>query len=132
VVAGEVRSLAQRSSDAAKEIRLLIAKSQAQVQTGSRLVQDAGAAMALIVSHVSHVNSMIAAITQATGQQSGGLGQVNQSVLALEQMTQQNAALVEQAAAASESLKAQAERMADAIRLFAVGATAAPRLLLAG
>ncbi|MFI5444758.1 methyl-accepting chemotaxis protein [Polaromonas sp. UC242_47] len=131
VVASEVRSLAQRSSEAAKEIRLLIAKSEAQVQTGSRLVQDAGAAMALIVSHVGDVNTMIAAITQATGQQSGGLGQVNQSVLALEQMTQKNAALVEQAATASASLKAQAERMADAIRLFAVGAAAAPRLLLA-
>lgn len=121
VVASEVRSLAQRSAQAAREIKSLIESSQLEVETGSRLVLDAGAAMKLIVDNVTNVSGMIRAITHASSAQSSGIGQVNQSMTQLEQMTQQNAALVEEAAAASASLKEQADRMAEAMRKFALG-----------
>lgn len=130
VVASEVRSLAQRSAEAAREIKKLIDTSEAQVEEGAQLAQDAGEAMQLIVSNVSHVSGMIRDITQGSGEQSRGIGQVNQSVSQLEQMTQQNAALVEQAAAASASLKEQADRMADVMRIFKIGRQIQPSLLL--
>jgi methyl-accepting chemotaxis protein len=120
VVAGEVRSLAQRSAEAAREIKGLIDSSRDEVETGSRLVQDAGSAMAQIVRQVAEVSHMIQAITQEASAQSSEIGGVNQSMGQLEQMTQQNAALVEQAAAASASLKEQADRMADVMRVFVV------------
>jgi methyl-accepting chemotaxis protein len=118
VVASEVRSLAQRSADAAKEIKSLIGASVERVETGSRLVQDAGTTMNDIVSSVQRVSDIIGEITAAALEQNEGIGQVNTSVTQLDQMTQQNAALVEQSAAAADSLKDQAMRLAESIRSF--------------
>ena len=118
VVASEVRSLAGRSAEAAREIKSLIEASHSEVETGSRLVQDAGVTMAKIVSQVTEVSRMIQLITRDANAQSGEIAEVNQSMGQLEQMTQQNAALVEQAAAASASLQEQADRMAQAMRMF--------------
>jgi methyl-accepting chemotaxis protein len=131
VVASEVRRLAQRSAQAAREIKSLIESSQLEVETGSRLVLDAGKAMKLIVENVTNVSGMIRAITHASRAQSSGIGQVNQSMAELEQMTQQNSALVEEAAAASASLKEQADRMAEAMRMFAIREEIRPPLQLA-
>jgi methyl-accepting chemotaxis protein len=118
VVAGEVRSLAQRSATAAREIKGLIGDSVDKVATGSRLVGDAGQTMEEIVTQVKRVSDLIGEITAATLEQSAGIGQVNTAVSQLDQMTQQNAALVEQSAAAAESLKEQATRMSAAIAVF--------------
>ncbi|WP_310388682.1 methyl-accepting chemotaxis protein [Roseateles sp.] len=118
VVASEVRSLAQRSAAAAKEIKTLIGASVERVEMGSRLVQDAGSSMAEIVSSVQRVQDIIGEITAAASEQSDGIGQVNQSVTQLDQMTQQNAALVEESAAAAESLKDQAQRLVEAVSVF--------------
>ncbi len=118
VVAGEVRNLAGRASDAAKEIRGLIEASVEKVQIGSRQVDEAGQTMGNIVSHVSRVTQMIAAISNATSEQTSGIGQVNAAVNQLDQMTQQNAALVEESAAAAGSLKDQAHRLADVVGTF--------------
>ncbi|WP_269465144.1 methyl-accepting chemotaxis protein [Caldimonas brevitalea] len=118
VVAGEVRSLAQRSAEAAREIKVLIGSSVEKVETGSRLVQDAGTTMHEIVTSVQRVTDIIAEITAASNEQSGGIGQVNQSVNQLEQMTQQNAALVEQSAAAAASLREQAGRLSGLVSTF--------------
>ncbi|HEX5805759.1 MAG TPA: methyl-accepting chemotaxis protein [Macromonas sp.] len=128
VVAGEVRTLAQRSAQAAKEIKELITASVDAVQDGSRLVQGAGVTMAEIVSSVQRVTDIIGEITAATAEQSDGIGQVNVAVNQLDQMTQQNAALVEQSTAAAESLREQAARMAEAVAVFRIGeaAVAAP------
>jgi methyl-accepting chemotaxis protein len=118
VVAGEVRNLAQRSANAAKEIKTLIGASVEKVESGSRLVQDAGSTMSEIVAGVQRVTDIIGEITAAASEQSSELGQVSQAVGQLDQMTQQNAALVEQSAAAAESLKEQAERMASLVTVF--------------
>ncbi len=118
VVAGEVRSLAQRSATAAREIKSLIGDSVGKVETGSRLVNDAGQTMQEIVSRVQRVSDLIGEITAATLEQSAGIGQINTAVTHLDQMTQQNAALVEQSAAAAESLKEQAARMSEAVGVF--------------
>ncbi|WP_457337916.1 methyl-accepting chemotaxis protein [Rhizobacter sp. P5_C2] len=118
VVASEVRSLAQRSADAAKEIKALIGASVDRVEAGSRLVADAGKTMSEIVGSVQRVSDIIGEITTAAAEQSDGIGQVNQSVNQLDQMTQQNAALVEQSTAAAESLKDQAARLAQAVGSF--------------
>ena len=118
VVAGEVRSLAQRSAEAAKEIKSLIGASVERVETGSKLVQDAGSTMAEIVASVQRVNDIIGEITAAASEQSDGIGQVNTAVTQLDQMTQQNAALVEESAAAAESLKGQAYKLADVVGRF--------------
>ena len=118
VVAGEVRNLAGRASDAAKEIRGLIEASVEKVQIGSRQVGEAGQTMGNIVSHVNRVSQMIAAISNATSEQTNGIGQVNAAVNQLDQMTQQNAALVEESAAAAESLKQQATQLVGAVRSF--------------
>ncbi|MGV7207442.1 methyl-accepting chemotaxis protein [Oxalobacteraceae bacterium A2-2] len=122
VVAGEVRNLAQRSASAAKEISALIVDSVAQVDEGNKLVETAGSAMRDIVAGVQRVNGIIAEITHATGEQSAGLDEVNTAVGQLDQVTQQNAALVEQAAAAAESMQAQAARLAQAVSVFRIGA----------
>ncbi|HET7794186.1 MAG TPA: methyl-accepting chemotaxis protein, partial [Rhizobacter sp.] len=103
VVASEVRSLAQRSAQAAREIKGLIGASVEKVESGSRLVADAGATMNEIVGSVQRVTDIIGEITAAASEQSDGIGQVNTAVVHLDQMTQQNAALVEQSAAAAES-----------------------------
>jgi methyl-accepting chemotaxis protein len=122
VVAGEVRNLAQRSAEAAKEIKGLIGASVDKVEAGSRLVADAGQTMSEIVGSVQRVSDIIGEITAAAGEQSDGIGQVNVAVTQLDQMTQQNAALVEQSAAAAESLKDQASRLTDVIRIFRMDA----------
>jgi methyl-accepting chemotaxis protein len=121
VVAGEVRSLASRSAEAAREIKTLINASVEKVESGTQLVGNAGQTMAEIVSSVKRVNDMIGEITAAAGEQSDGIGQVHGSIASLDQMTQQNAALVEQSAAAAESLKAQAGRLADVVSRFRLG-----------
>jgi methyl-accepting chemotaxis protein len=118
VVAGEVRSLAQRSAEAAKEIKTLIGASVERVETGSRLVQDAGSTMGEIVSSVRRVTDIIGEISAAASEQSSGIGQVNIAVNQLDQMTQQNAALVEESTAAAESLKDQAQRLAGVVGGF--------------
>jgi methyl-accepting chemotaxis protein len=118
VVAAEVRALAQRSAQAAKEIKTLIGSSVESVESGARLVNDAGATMSDIVAQVQRVTDLIGEISSATQEQTSGIGQVNQAVVQLDQVTQQNAALVEQSAAASESLQQQAARLVDAVGVF--------------
>ena len=118
VVAGEVRSLAQRSAEAAKEIKALIGASVDSVEQGSGLVTQTGQAMQDIVSSVSRVSDLIGEIAAATGEQRDGIQQVNQAVTQLDQMTQQNAALVEESAAAAQSMRDQAHRLADAVAAF--------------
>ncbi|WP_280152176.1 methyl-accepting chemotaxis protein [Piscinibacter sp. XHJ-5] len=126
VVAGEVRNLAQRSAEAAKEIKALIGASVEKVDSGSRLVADAGRTMQEIVSSVQRVTDIIGEITAAASEQSDGIGQVNTAVVQLDQMTQQNAALVEQSAAAAESLKDQTVRLSQAVSVFRLQECAAP------
>jgi methyl-accepting chemotaxis protein len=128
VVASEVRNLAQRSAEAAKEIKGLIGTSVDKVEAGSRLVADAGQTMSEIVSSVQRVSDIIGEITAASGEQSDGIGQVNVAVSQLDQMTQQNAALVEQSAAAAESLKDQAVKLAQVVQVFRLSAAEAPAL----
>ena len=123
VVASEVRSLAQRSAEAAKEIKALIGASVDKVDSGTRLVADAGQTMGEIVASVQRVSDIIGEITAAAAEQSDGIGQVNGAVNNLDQMTQQNAALVEQSAAAAASLKDQAMRLGQAVGAFRVVAT---------
>ncbi|MFT3956666.1 MAG: methyl-accepting chemotaxis protein [Piscinibacter sp.] len=122
VVASEVRSLAQRSAEAAKEIKGLIGTSVDKVETGSRLVADAGATMSEIVGSVQRVSDVIGEITASSSEQSDGIGQVNTAVNQLDQMTQQNAALVEQSTAAAESLRHQAQRLSEALAGFRLAA----------
>jgi len=120
VVAAEVRSLAQRSATAAREIKQLIMASGEKVESGTQLVQDAGAAMQEILASVQKVSDTISEITQASKEQSQGIGQVNQAVSGLDQMTQQNAALVEQSAAAAASLKDQANKLTQSMAIFLI------------
>ena len=122
VVASEVRSLAQRSAEAAREIKALIGASVEKVDTGSRLVADAGATMQEIVASVQRVADIVGEISAATAEQSQGINQVNQSVAQLDQATQQNAALVEESAAAAESLREQSCQLASAVAAFRLGA----------
>jgi len=121
VVAAEVRSLAQRSAQAAREIKSLIVDSVSRVESGSTLVYEAGRTMAEIVAQVKRVTDLIGEITSATMEQSAGIGQVNQAVTQLDQMTQQNAALVEQSAAAAQSLNDLADRLGQAATTFKLG-----------
>lgn len=132
VVASEVRSLAQRSAAAAREIKALINASVEKVESGSRLVQNAGNTMGEIVGSVQRVRDIIAEISTAAGEQSQGISQVNASVGELDQMTQQNAALVEQSAAAAESLRDQAQRLEQAIAVFRLSTTSSHHLSLPG
>ncbi len=118
VVASEVRSLAGRSAEAAKEIKSLIQTSVEKVESGASLVQHAGQTMAEIVSSVQGVSQTINAITSAVSEQSDGIGEINTAVGQLDQMTQQNAALVEQSAAAASSLQDQAQRLSQAVSVF--------------
>src|SRR6218665_319631 len=122
VVASEVRNLAQRSAEAAKEIKQLIIASVEKVEAGSRLVSNAGSTMADIVQSVQHVTDMIGAITAASSEQSVGVSQVNKAISNLDQMTQQNAALVEQSAAAAQSLREQPDHLAREVSIFKVNA----------
>jgi len=122
VVASEVRSLAQRSAEAAKEIKALIGTSVDKVESGTRLVSAAGATMGDIVQSVRRVADVIGEITAASTEQSAGIAQVNTSINNLDQMTQQNAALVEQSAAAAQSMREQADQLAQAVSVFKVNA----------
>lgn len=118
VVAGEVRNLAQRSAQAAKEIKVLIGTNMATVERGNQQVIAAGQAMKGIVDQVSRVSHLIEEMSSATVQQSSGIAQINQAVTQLDQTTQQNAALVEESAAAAESLRHQAGRLTDLVAVF--------------
>jgi methyl-accepting chemotaxis protein len=117
-VASEVRSLAQRSAEAAKEIKSLIGASVDKVEGGARLVADAGRTMTEIVGSVQRVSDIIGEISAAASEQSGGIGQVNIAVGQLDQMTQQNSALVEESAAAAQSLREQAARLSAVVATF--------------
>ena len=118
VVASEVRSLAQRSATAAKEIKVLIGESVDKVENGTRLVADAGRTMGDIVDQVRRVSQLITEISDASGEQSTGIGQIGDAVAQLDQVTQQNAALVEESAAAAESLRVQADSLAKTVATF--------------
>ena len=113
VVASEVRSLAQRSANAAKEIKDLIGDSVGQVNIGAKLVQEAGTTMREVVDSVARVNDIMSEITSASQEQRVGIDQVNEAIAQMDQVTQQNAALVEEAAAAAASLQEQADALAD-------------------
>ena len=122
VVASEVRALAQRSANAAKEIKNLIETSREKVGDGSRLVTQAGETMANIVAQVQRVNDLVGEITSASVEQSRGIDQVGLAVSQLDQVTQQNAALVEESAAAAESMKHQAMKLSETVSVFRVSA----------
>ncbi|WP_371767643.1 methyl-accepting chemotaxis protein [Massilia sp.] len=120
VVASEVRNLAQRSAAAAKEIKDLIATSTANVDAGTKLVDQAGATMEQVVGSIRRVTDIMAEITSATQEQTGGIEQVNQAIGQMDQVTQQNAALVEEAAAAAASMQEQAATLAEVVGVFKV------------
>ena len=118
VVASEVRSLAQRSAGAAKEIKQLIDDSVGKVGTGTSLVEQAGVTMREVVTSVKRVSEMVGEISTASSEQGTGIAQVNQSIAHMDQTTQQNAALVEESVAAARLLSTQAEGLSDAVRVF--------------
>lgn len=120
VVAGEVRNLAQRSAEAAKEIKELIEDSVGKVDAGSQLVEAAGSTMNEIVESVSGVTDIMQEIATASQQQSVGIELVNDSVSQMDRVTQQNAAMVEEAAAAAEHLRAQAQQLEEAVKVFQI------------
>jgi methyl-accepting chemotaxis protein len=118
VVASEVRNLAQRSAAAAKEIKTLIGDSAAQVEGGTRLVEEAGAAMAAIVASIRGVADIMGEINTANREQTAGIEQINEAVTQMDQTTQQNAALVEEAAAAANALQQQADSLVQIVSVF--------------
>jgi methyl-accepting chemotaxis protein len=126
VVATEVRALAQRSADAAKEIKALISTSGQQVDTGVRLVAETGKALARIVEQVAKLNGVVTEIAASAQEQATGLNEVNMAVNQMDQVTQQNAAMVEQATAASHSLANEAEALANLVGEFQIGKTTDP------
>ena len=130
VVATEVRNLAQRSAAAAKEIKVLIDDSVVKVDSGTALVMRAGDTMTEVVSSVKQVSDIVAEISAATTEQNAGIATVHQSISSMDQVTQQNAALVEQTAAASQAMQEQAETLAKAVSAFRIDAShlAAPVL----
>ena len=121
MVAGEVRNLAQRSATAAREIKVLIDSSVERMASGSRLVDQAGATMGEVVASVQKVTSIMADIAHASDHQRGDIEEVHGAITQMEDATQQNAALVEQAAAAAASLQEQTVRLAQAVSSFQVG-----------
>jgi methyl-accepting chemotaxis protein len=120
VVAGEVRTLAQRSAAAAKEIKTLIGDSVEKVATGTRLVDKAGSTMHEVVESIQHVTDIMAEISAASQEQTSGIEQINQAISQMDNVTQQNAGLVEEAAAASEALQSQASRLAELVSVFRI------------
>ena len=131
VVASEVRSLAQRSADAAKEIKELIADSVITVETGSSLVEQAGKTMDEIVSSVRRVTDIMSEIAAASDEQSSGIEQVNQTIVHMDETTQQNAALVEQASATARTMEEQAIQLAQAVSVFRLADQVAAKPALA-
>ena len=121
MVASEVRNLAQRSAGAAREIKGLIGDSMTQVNAGTALVQQAGATMGDVVASVARVTDMMSEITSATQEQRVGINQVNEAITQMDHVTQQNAALVEQAAAAAASMQEQAAQLAQVAAAFKLG-----------
>jgi methyl-accepting chemotaxis protein-1 (serine sensor receptor) len=140
VVASEVRSLAQRSSHAAKEIKDLIEASVSQVQAGSTLAGEAGQTMSEVTQAVARVTRIVEEIAAASGEQNRGIEQVNQAIVQIDQVTQQNASLVHEAAMASKSLEEQGRLLTEAVAFFKLPATgglvrpamSAQRLAVAG
>jgi methyl-accepting chemotaxis protein len=121
VVATEVRSLAQRSANAAREIKGLIDHSVGKVETGARLVKEAGSTMGEIVTSVQRVADIIVEIRTSSSEQSERIAHINMTVSQLDKMTEQDAALVEQSAASAESLEDQARKLADVVAAFRLG-----------
>ncbi|NUS70991.1 MAG: methyl-accepting chemotaxis protein, partial [Ensifer adhaerens] len=134
VVAQEVRELAQRSAKAAKEIKVLIATSGQQVKSGVTLVRETGAALEGIITEVKEISSHVTAIVESAREQAAGIQQINTAVNAIDQGTQQNAAMVEQSTAASHSLAREAGALNDLLMRFKTGngSSAAPRLVASG
>jgi methyl-accepting chemotaxis protein len=130
VVAGEVRNLAHRSASAAKEIKALIENSVSSVASGTTLVEQAGDTMREIVGSVQRVTDIMAEITAASVEQTSGIEQINMAVVQMDQVTQQNAALVEEAAAAAEAMQEQAAQLAQAVSVFRTGQGTASRALV--
>jgi methyl-accepting chemotaxis protein len=126
VVAAEVRALAQRSAEAAKEVRSLIERSVAQVKDGSRKAESAGRAIDEIVTGVQRGNELVGEIAGASGEQSTGVQEINRAIVQLEDVTQQNAAMVEEAAAKSVSFQAEADRLTGIVARFKINAVEAP------
>ncbi|CAB3807976.1 Methyl-accepting chemotaxis protein IV [Pararobbsia alpina] len=122
-MAGEVRTLAQRSASAAKEIKALIGESVDRVQAGSKLVAEAGSTINEVVASVKRVTDIMDEISSASQEQRTGIEQVNQAVTQMDQVTQQNAALVEEASAAAHSMAEQAQAMRDAVAVFKLAET---------
>jgi methyl-accepting chemotaxis protein len=120
-VASEVRNLAQRSAAAAKEIKLLIDDSVGKVDAGSKLVGEAGSTMDQIVGSIRRVTDIMAEIMAASHEQGAGIEQINQAIAQMDQVTQQNASLVEEAAAAAESMQDQARALTQVVSLFNLG-----------
>ncbi|NHZ90187.1 HAMP domain-containing protein [Massilia sp. CCM 8733] len=131
VVASEVRNLAQRSAQAAKEIKGLIGSSVEQVEAGSKLVNEAGSTMDDIVQSIQRVTDIMGDIAAASQEQTLGIDQINQAVTQMDQVTQQNAALVEEAAAASEAMQDQARQLAEVVSVFKLSAGAAVAVAVA-
>ena len=127
VVAAEVRNLAQRSAGAAKEIKVLIDDSVGQVDLGSKLVDQAGQTMGLIVTSIKQVADIMGEITAATQEQSHGIEEINQAIAQMDEMTQKNAALVEEAAAAADSMQQQSRKLSVAVSIFTLPAIGAVR-----
>jgi methyl-accepting chemotaxis protein len=121
VVAGEVRSLAQRSAAAAKEIKALIDDSVGKVDTGARLVDQAGTTMSDVVDSIGKVADIMADISAATAEQTDGIEQANRAIMEMDGVTQQNAALVEEAAAAAQAMQQQAAELAALVSVFRTG-----------
>jgi methyl-accepting chemotaxis protein-1 (serine sensor receptor) len=132
VVASEVRSLAQRSATAAKEIKGLIQDSTQRVATGADLVERSGSTMSEIVSAIGRVSSIMNEIASASSEQSNGIDQVNIAISQMDEVTQQNAALVEEAAAAAASLEDQAQRLRDSVAVFQIDQLARAAMSVAG
>ncbi|MDQ8028561.1 MAG: methyl-accepting chemotaxis protein, partial [Brevundimonas sp.] len=121
VVASEVRALAQRSAEAAKEIKTLISTSTSQVAAGVKLVDEAGSALSAIVVRVAEMDSLVSEISASAQEQATGLQQVNTAVNQMDQVTQQNAAMVEETTAAAANLKTEAAQLAALVQRFETG-----------
>jgi methyl-accepting chemotaxis protein len=121
VVASEVRSLAQRSASAAKEIKDLIGESTGRIESGATLVTRSGDTMREILESITRVSAIMSEIETASSEQSAGIGQINIAIAQMDQVTQQNAALVEEAAAAAGALEDQANRLNAAVAIFELG-----------